>query len=245
MNHWWPTSRPSKGDLDVMTEVNLMSSKPSAFNIESHWTPVSQEMIDFNIDQNFLDPDLLLTLKISHAQWDIHWEKTILDVDFMIKNGAQVHQEFHDRLVQHWATIHYNKKISMDKSNEEFFTDAVHRKIDHDELHKLVAFNEVPMHEKIRLDPNSPLCNKNLFEGLSQIEREQCAAEEIMVIALERYIPDSRNSSVRIGLSKARKQLVTRMTKGWFCQFLVENGTKIVHSKDVVDRTRQIYQNFY
>lgn len=48
-------------DLDVISKIPVMEKEH-----QSYWIPEFQELLDLNKNMVFLDPDLCLTLKMSH-----------------------------------------------------------------------------------------------------------------------------------------------------------------------------------
>ena len=212
-------------DIDILTPAAISSSDRKICNIESQWHELAEEIIFTSEDKVFCDLTLLYTLKLSHSYWDIHWDKTIFDIVMFKRAGASLNQDLHDRLVKMWCTIHGDKKVNMNKRVDEFFTSYVDRAYDHELLHELVAFNQTPMHTKIRPNLESVWVDKNLFYNLTVEQQIETCLEEITVIAIERGKLTSKSSLVQkmVALSKAHKLLITSMTKGWFAQFLVQN----------------------
>ena len=227
--HWFPDSRTPK-DIDLLTPAKISGNHSSTCVVDAVWHDEAQWLIDINVDQVFLDADLLYTLKVSHAQWDIHWEKTMSDIMFLKHKGCRLDKVAHARLVPLWEKIHGAKLVNLNKPNDEFFVDAVGRKYDHDLIHRLVAFNESPMHERIRPKSDSAWCDVNLFEALSADEKAQTALEEIMAVAIERgrLTSNSLLSDKLRFINRAYFLLCTSMTKGWFALYLIENSFNLL-----------------
>lgn len=217
MKHWFPDCR-IPNDLEYITE-------------EKYWIPAFQYILDNNKHDLYVDKDLLYTIKVSHAAWDIHWDKTMYDIVFLKNKGCQFDKTFYDLLYQDWTKLHRAKKVNLNVKNEDFFTNRVTRMIEHDELHKILAFYEEPLHTRIRKDLNSPLCNEKLFDLLSEDDKIRCALEEIMVIGTERFMFNGTKSYVA-AKHKALKLLITSMTTGWFNRFLILNFEPLIKSEN-------------
>lgn len=229
--HWFDDFRePNDVDILTATPITLTSSHPSAFGIEAHHGDLFTKIIEMNVSNTFVDPDILYTIKMSHAQWDIKWDKTIHDVIFFQRVGCKLNKELYDELVDHWMTVHGSKRVNLNMGNDEFFADAVKRSIPHDRLHELVAFYEEPMHTLIRHDLSSAKPDKALWDELSWLDKMYTAIEEICVVAIERgrLTHNSKKHEILIACRKAYKSLVTTMTKGWFCDFLLENANEFL-----------------
>lgn len=231
LSHWLELNRPP-GDIDIMSQ-NLpfqLSPCPSKLLLENTWFGnASEYMLKNNKHDVFLDLNFLFTLKVSHAAWDIKWEKTMFHVYLMQKAGAELDYTLLKMLRQHWEIVHSKKRVMMDKMNEEFFSDAVKRKVPHDELHEVVASPARPANEKMRDDLNSPLFNSKKWNESDFQDKMKCAVEETAVIAFERYIDfnNGRKSHLLQAVSKAFKNLVTSMTYGDFNIFLILNAVQI------------------
>lgn len=234
LKHWCSDFTRVSPDIDVLCNVGCVSRKPSEFNVESQWHPVAEEIIKRNKSPMFVDLDMLYTIKVSHAAWDVKWDKTMFDIAFMKKHGAKIeHEDIFKSLVKHWSTVHGAKRVNLKMSNDAFFTDAVGRKVDHDALHRLVANGNQEMHTPLRPDAESPWCAFQLWDRLSYTDKIKTAAEEICVIAIERYLTDTRNSSILLACSKAHRNLVLTMTSGWFNRFLIENRQEIFEQQRI------------
>ena len=234
MKHWFPDYRRtiSPRDIDVITReaITVSSSLPSKFGVECHSNEIFAKMMEMNRHDTFMDASLLYTLKMSHAQWNIKWDKTLTDIIFMQGENCELNKSLYDELVSHWTEVHGKKRVNLNMTNDQFFSDAVRRKIDHDRLHEIVAYNDYPMHTLIRPDKSSPKADKALWDALSDEDKLKTAIEEICVIAIERYglTKDSKTSEIYPALSKAYKSLVTTMTTGWFCDYLLLNAKQLL-----------------
>lgn len=83
-------------------------------------------------------------------------------------------------------------KISMDKTEEEFFTDGVNRFIDHDELHRKVAQmcrqTDELLFKKFMTSDESVEMDRELFLAADRTVQIQTIREEIIVLLLERKL---------------------------------------------------------
>jgi hypothetical protein len=231
LSHWVDLNRPP-GDIDIMSQ-NLPfqpSPCPSKLLLENTWFgSASEYMLENNKHDVFLDLNFLFTLKVSHAAWDIKWEKTMFHIHLMKVAGAEIDHALLKMLRTHWEKVHSKKRIKMDKMNDEFFVDAVNRKIDHDKLHEMVAHPNRPANELMRENLNSPLFSSKLWNDSAPENKMRCAVEETAVIAFERYFDFGicRKSHLLQAVSKAFKNLVTTMTYGDFNVFLILNAQRI------------------
>lgn len=222
--HWYPDFREPKRDTDYISKL-----KEKTRFVEHHWIDSFQYVLERNSHPVFVDPDFLYTIKVSHAAWDIHWDKTMLDIKFFKSKGCKLDYVLLDMLYDEWCKIHGNKKVNLNKYNEEFFTDAVDRKYNHDQLHEHFKFYNEPLHTKIRQDLSKAFPSKKMFFSLKVEEQFKCALEEIYVVATERYILP-KGMPLKHAKYKAMKQLITSMTKGWFNLFLIEQFDELYYN---------------
>jgi len=170
-------------------------------------------------------PDAVYTIKLSHAEYDIHWEKTISDIIYLKQKGCKVIPELYSKLKAHWKTIHGDKAfLSLKKTKSEFFDDYVPYEYDHDLLHEIVAKDGIPVYTKLLKDNQEVMLNHTLFLTLPKEEQLRLFREEIYVIALERWIIPSKFRIPKVvAYRKALKKTITNLTKNWATQFILDN----------------------
>lgn len=199
-------------DLDIIGE-------------EYDWIPAFNFLN--NYEPLFLEPEYLYTIKLSHACYDINFDKTIKDILFFRNKGLQYNKEFLDLLRKDWSFLHKDKKINLNTTNQKFFTSRITRKINHDQLHEILMFTDEPFHVKIRYNKDSQICSEFLFNQLTFDEKILCAQEELLVIATERFVFN------KVPFKHARylalKLLIINLTKNWFSDFLILNFDSIMN----------------
>lgn len=218
IKHWFPDFREPK-DYDYITTGTERSSK----DIEYH--PVSCSGHEWIIKQGpIASPETMLTLKMSHSFWDVHWDKTMSDIRFLQEKNIGPNWTLFDQLYSYWTFVHGHKKAKLNVSNEEFFTELVERQHPHDDLHKMMAFYDEPLYKRIKRDQSKAAVDYDLFLLLDHEDKIKLCQEELYVVALERYvIPKQYRYGTYKAYIFAAKQLITSMTKGWFPRFIVEN----------------------
>lgn len=193
-------------------------------------------------ENSIVNPVGLYSIKLSHSFWDIHWNKTAFDISFFQKNGVNYNPTLFNLLYKFWLVKHGQKRANLNKTNEEFFKDAVKRRYIHDDIHKAVAYYEKPLYERIKHDTDLALTSRPLFDKLDHIDKIRLCREEIHVTALERFlIPKDFHFNVKVAYRAAIKNLVTSMTKGYFPFFIMQNITELMELDkefNFVDRFR-------
>ena len=138
-----------------------------------------------NYPHEIIQPDDLYTLKVSHAFWNIKWEKTIFDIDFLKSKGCALNKPLFETLYAHWITVHgATKRSNLNLSKEDFFDNAITCPHDHDYLHTLI--NPIPTYKKVLADGADVNVDENKFQALSHADKLELVREECYVMAYER-----------------------------------------------------------
>lgn len=185
-------------------------------------------MAAFNQDSVFASINDVYTIKISHMPWDIFWNKHKQDVLFLKKKGAKLNHKLYELLKPHWQEKHGNKpQLSLNRSKDSFFDDAVVKVYDHDYLHELVAHPHIPVYRTVLKDGHEVLTDRNKFLALPFGEKVRMLREEIYVIMLERWVIPQFNNPKKLTVPQAwalsLRKTVTALTKGVYSEFICEN----------------------
>jgi len=173
--------------------------------------------IPFSPDRE-MTPNEIYTVKVSHAIYDIHWKKTMGDIRFLQIKGCQVIPDFLSKLREHWVKIHgTQKRTNFEVEPGDFFDDRLNRRINHDDLHKMV--NPNPTYLKI-IDGVTPI--KEKFYNLTESDKIEVLFEEAFVISLERYGYHPSRSAYQL----SQQSLVTRLHPVWISDIVIENWNK-------------------
>lgn len=227
MRHHFPDFSRVPVDKDYISHEKIMTK------LEQHyWVPSFQYILDNNQDEHYIDPDFLLTLKMSHAGWNIFWEKTMFDILFLKSKGAKCNKILYNSLVKDWIEVHGRQWASLkNKDSQTFFEDAVPRKYVHDDIHDAVAVYERPLFEQLLFEGVS--CSEKGFEQLSFEDKILLVKEEVWVTALERFlIPSNFTCGQMIAYMRSLKKLATTMSSGWFKFFILDNYDKLCINRD-------------
>lgn len=181
-------------------------------------TPQEEYYYIPNSPDREMTPDELYTVKVSHAIYDIHWRKTMSDIRFLQMKGCKVIPEMLKELREYWVEVHGEQhRTDFEVEDGEFFEDRVQRKVNHDDLHKVL--NSTPTYQKI-VDGVTPDPGK--FNQLSEQDKKELMYEEAFVLAIERF----SNNPNKLAYNKAQQALVTRLHPVWLADFVIENWSK-------------------
>lgn len=229
MKHWWVDYPSQPKDTDFLVNEHI-SNTPE---IEYFTFDRVNEILAFATG-DVAPPDLLYTIKVSHLAWEGDngkWWKHIKDVVFMQGKGCKLIPEAYQILYEEWRKRFGDKShISLNKAADMFFKDGRDRKYNHDWLHRYFSIEGNPAYMDILKDGADVLCSQSKFATLSLERQLHTALEECFVVAFER----------KISFADGYKHLVTRLTKGWYNLFLIENASAILNG---FNKEKQEYTN--
>lgn len=174
----WDFLVPYRTGKSTLDDVEYKYIKPILDDINAEWHPDKR-----NIE--VLDPDRLLTLKISHLLYDNNWEKHLNDTQFLISKGAKIKYGLFYDLVNWWKVILppvRRSNLNMDK--EQFFKNKINYIIDHDMIHTIL--NPTPVYTKILRTGHSVKVDPGKFYTLTHENKLELVREEVYVMAWER-----------------------------------------------------------
>lgn len=184
--------------------------------------------------------NILYLLKMSHRYLknSPHFLKTMNDIVEMRKLGAYIekeHEEFFK--FRERETYNYNHP-KLNKNKEEFFTDNVDYRYDHDTIHLSMKNLEKPAYMYFKPEDSEVWCSKEMWDKCSEKVKLFAVLEETNVLALERsqvLFPETPpEKSFDIALSK----VCSSITSGWFREFAWEKYYKVkeLYQADYVER---------
>lgn len=183
IKHYFEDFPRKPKDLDVVVATKKVLTNNRVNNTEFLENPI---ILKYQSD-GYLEPNLMLTLKMSHLFWDINWNKHLFDVQFLLKKGCQYNLDILRELREYWEDVLPKiRRSDLKQGKEEFFTNRVNKNTeDHDFLHTLIA--EVPAYTKILKDGAEVELDENKWNNLSFEEKCDVVREEAYVMAIERY----------------------------------------------------------
>lgn len=181
LKYHYPDFTREPKDLDLIVEDSTQHvNKPGIEFLEN---PV---LLRYQKD-GFIDPGLLLTLKISHMFWDMNWEKHLYDIQFLKSKFLMVDNKILSEFIEYWEeTKPKVRRSQLALSKEDFFTNNVNENVDeHDHLHTLI--NPVPMFSRLLKDGAEVELDEDKWDFLSKKDKLEVVREETYVMAYERY----------------------------------------------------------
>jgi hypothetical protein len=186
---------------------------------------------------NVLDIELLYIQKRSHIWRPLNFTRHIMELqrikDSGLYNGLdQYYYQLLQNRISETKKEFKDRVPSLNQSNEDFFDDAVKKYYVHDDLHKVMAFYDEPIYERLKVDKTLAKCEKELWVNLLQEDKIKCVVEECCVIAVERFlIPKlefgERYMPEKMAFNKALEKVCTTLTSGWFRDFAIDNWKDI------------------
>lgn len=201
-----------------LSEYDTHASKEVYYALKPYCTMKSEGLVP--------SLEALYTLKVSHSFWNIHWLKTMRDIEWFQKQEVEFIPALHDTLYAYWETRHGKKKAYLNVDNEKFFTGSVRRKYVHDDIHYATCYYDEPMYRKLKKDLTKALISPRMFKELCHSDKLKLCREEAYVTALERFIIPN-GTEPKEAYRRSMNLLVTSMSRGWFPKFIVLNWREL------------------
>ena len=212
---------------------NVEVHNPNEYLSERFFQFAEEDVLCFINDEpiHLCSLEGLAVIKRSHLALDYFWNKHIGQYHKFLKS--------HFRM-EHWDLMKAREKITLQNAkqrhpslmmtNDRFLNhDYVTKKYDHDWLHEQVAFYERPLYERLKYEDKFHLawCEQELFEQLSHQEKLECVVEEVMVIALERFLIPGIEKVPGVAFQKSLRKVCTTLCSGWFRDFAIDNWEQL------------------
>lgn len=205
---------------------DVFANDPMPLDTDVFWHPA---FLDGWLDQSsyrYATLNELYTIKVSHSYWTLpngSWDKHMHDQTVMKAHGAKVVQSLHDLLYKVWEEKNGKKVVNLVQTKDEFFSDAVTRKYDHDSIHYSVAYGDRPLYESVIADGHTVKMDMKKVWALPEEDQIRLFREEVYATALERWvIPSDYSVSPRLAYARALRKTITSLTKGKSAQFMSE-----------------------
>lgn len=240
LNYWYPDRKiKDTTDWDIISETPKCHPlvewhDPEFLNNRNLAVFSSGKFIEFNGEQlEVCSPEGLAVIKRSHLWRSVGFGKHITDyhkylkpnLDNASENSLKILQERTALSMKEFKERHPN----LMQSKEDFFDDFVTKKYDHDYLHELFAYQDRPLYTRLLREANSAWCDKTKWETFSKLEKNQCVAEEVQVIATERFlVPNDWCYNSKQAYCKALEKVSTTLCSGWFRDHAIDNFMDIL-----------------
>lgn len=199
----------------------------------------------FDLNPNWIvDLDTLYCLKRGHIhRKNKDWEKHMKDLCDIKENLRYETSDYLWKLHRKCTNerLGDQKLPSLNKTKEEFFDDNVKKYIDHDIIHEVVAYEDVPAYTKMQLKGNSVKCHYNLWRKMANKDKINAVAEEVTVIAIERHLlPVAMGESLpkfnlKESIDWALMRICTTLSSGWFRDYSINNYSIV---KSYIDKNK-------
>lgn len=253
--HIWDYEIKDTTDWDIISDrpveafagYNVEIHNPNEYLSDRFFQFASDEVFCFLNDEpvHLCSLEGLAVIKRSHLSLDHFWNKHIGAYHKYLKPYFKM--EYWDLMkAREEETLKMAKQRhpSLMMSNDQFLNhDYVTKKYDHDWLHEQVAFYDKPLYLRLKYANKMELawCERELFEDLTHEEKLECVLEEVMVIALERFLIPGIEHGSKIAFQKSLKKVCTTLCSGWFRDFAIDNWDQLrtMCDKDKLDRLKQ------
>lgn len=210
-------------DWDFIVHVRGLKSNIDGVEYK-HIKPILDDLRACRCELEVLDPDRLLTLKMSHLLYDNQWEKHMEDVQFLLKKGAKLRYGLFFDLVNWWRKVlPKQRRSNLNMTKEQFFKNKINYKIDHDMIHEIL--NPHPTFRNILKAGADVDVSSHKFNLLTDIQKNMLVREEVYVMAWER----KRHLGYREAYSWMLKKFIIGHAPLWEMIYIVLNYENLKH----------------
>ncbi len=215
LKYHFPDFPRNPKDLDIA----VREQKPREGNTEYL---VNTVLLDLE-DGEYISPNMLLNLKISHMFWDNGFDKHMFDIQFLLKKGCTYDLNTIPLFRKYFEIILPKIRRSvLAQSKEDFFDNAVNEDIDeHDYLHTLI--NPVPMYTLLLKEGSEVELDENKWNSMSYEEKCDVVREETYVMSFERY----KDIDYRAAYKRQLKDNIIKHFPFYIALFAIENYIKL------------------
>lgn len=231
MKYWYPEFKRNPKDLDLAVESkgelkngDGVEYLPNPILFKEKWKKYWHKAED---GKNYLTPQGLLNLKVSHLRWDINFDKHLFDQNFLRQKGLETDYEFVRELVEFWDEhLPTVRRSKLDMSKEDFFTNAVnYDHLEHDQIHLLI--DPIPMYTLLLKDGCEVELDESKWENLTFEQKCEVVRQECYCMSWERY----KNMYYKAAYQKMLKSLIIKHLPPYIALFAIENYLSLYQPK--------------
>ena len=213
LKYHFPDLNREPHDLDIIVENSKNYKRESG--VEYLENPV---LLKYE-NNEYISPNMLLSLKISHMFWDINWDKHMYDIQFLLKKGCKYDLKIIDEFIEYWKSIKPKvRRSDLVLSKKDFFTNSINEhENEHDYLHTIL--NPIPMYTRLLKDNCEVELDESKWHNLTFDEKCDVVFEETSVMSWERY----KNTHYRKGYKKQLKDNIIKHFPKYIAIFAIEN----------------------
>ena len=149
IKYYFPSFRKPK-DWDYLTDGNEVSTKD--YEYHNNISPGHKWILE---QGPVASPEIMLTLKMSHAFWDTHWFKTMNDIRFLQERDVKHIEWLWNELYNYWCFIH-NESTQLQHSTHQ----VSHVK---QEIHKITTYNQYNPHIAYLMSCRQLIVSKGIY----------------------------------------------------------------------------------
>lgn len=242
-----------KNDVKVNYEIEIVIESDNESSNNLLFLNLSETVLIDETYKGFLGEEFKIMnsrflglTKKSHITYPIHFEKNMIDLQFIMKyentqfkssDLSEVESLYLKRRIEETKLRVPQNTPKLNVSTDDFFSSKlpVNAYFVHDDLHRLMAHRDKPIFEMMQRDNTKAWCEKDMFFKLPFEYRLEAVIEEAYVISMERYIIPQFGKDLNnhfICFKKAVQRICTTLTSGWFREFALENYNSILNKYD-------------
>ena len=239
LNYWFP-----EVPIKDSTDFDIISKEPIEGAEHHQWELLDNyKLVDYTSPEHTLvfNGKLvyvvtlggLTIVKRSHLWRDLGFNKHITMYHKHLADSWEFACEDDYELLKERTALTYKMfpqgTPNLNQTVQEFFTDGVKKVHNHDYLHSLFAYSIQPMYTRLQTDKSKAWCSRELWDGLTHVEKLQCVAEEAFVISTERFlVPKNWEYPLKLAYMQSVEKICTTLCSGYFRCFAIDHYPEVL-----------------
>jgi len=240
LNYWFPQSPiTEQSDWDIISDKQIDGAEwhdpEFLYNRQFATRYATTHFVDFNNEKiQVMSPVGLALIKRSHLWRDLSFQKHVTHFHKWLftsyQNCDTMDLVFLQKRIALTKQAYPQGNPNLMQKKEDFFSDAVTKKYDHDWLHELFAYYDKPIYVSLLREEGLAWCDKEKWEALSYDDKLKAVAEEAYVISTERFlVPNDWKYPTKKAFIKSVDKICTTLCSGWFRDFAIDNYPQVLN----------------
>lgn len=251
LHYWYPSMKTKDdADWDIISDRPFVNNTQNKMRFEWHdplllnnkdfeyYTSIEQTIDILGQKVYICTPMGLAIIKRSHLWRDLKFGKHITHyhkyLSWCKDNFSKKDCNMLEERTKMTHDLYPQGNPNLMQSKEDFFDDAVKKQYDHDYLHELFAHYDKPLYTTLLRSADLAWCEESKWQKLSHEDKLKCIAEEVQVIATERFmVPNNWKYPSKLAYNKALDKVCTTLCSGWFRDYAIDSYPQLLDMYEV------------
>lgn len=262
LSYWFGMKPKEDADWDIISSSQNIFNNSADIKIEWHdpYLLNNKRLYQYTDELHTIDllgekvyvcnPVGLGVIKRSHLWRELKFSKNITHwhkyLKVFVPNYTSYDWHMLEERTRMTHELYPQGNPNLMQSKEDFFDDAVKKQHDHDYLHELFAYYDKPLYTTLLRNSDLAWCEEGKWKKLSHEDKLKCIAEEVQVIATERFmVPNGWKYPSKLAYAKALQKVCTTLCSGWFRSEAIDSYPELLQLYDAgrFEKVKQVLVN--